>query len=611
MVAFRKWFPALAAVSLILGSAVSANAQDPLRCQTNAGVPPIVRAEGYTELVGDLVLVCRGGAGTVLTNIQIFLNTNVTSRGLTGSGANAETEAILLINDPAVLTENVTYVRGRKALQGQNSLVFPNVAFAAPGTAEVVLRIVNVRGDARALGVSSTAIPTQIIEFVSASPVNSLPIDNPQQTVAFVQQGLLFDVRNCRNSDAVGTTTQFAQCVSQSPDLFANPTTQRGESSFTLRFQEGFQTAFKTRLLVNQDPSVAGTVYNSESGYVNTASLGTRTGLADAGTRLAARFNNVPNGVRLFVTVRPINPAANRNAVLVQTGPNGEGSVGTLDPAGEPIGIAPTVTVGQFGRAGVTGDDLCERAGDNNTPNAVEVQILNGTGLAVWEVTAADQGAQDTLAFAVSVAFAANTPNNLPAPGQSTVTGNFAPFYPAGSALLPERISATLPIPRFVDNPISRNDFVINTCATNLLFPFVTNQGGFDTGIAIANTSRDIFADQNERLQSGRCTVNYFGEGPAGANAPAPFTTATNIEAGRVGTFVLSTGGTGAFSDMQNRGAGFQGYLIVSCQFQYAHGFAFITDGPVGQARVAEGYLALVLDEGIEARGTLSEVLGH
>jgi hypothetical protein len=55
---------------------------------------------------------------------------------------------------------------------------------------------------------------------------------------------------------------------------------------------------------------------------------------------------------------------------------------------------------------------------------------------------------------------------------------------------------------------------------------------------------------------------------------------------------VLSTGGS-----LGLRGnANFQGYIIAQCDFLFAHGFAFITDGPIGQARVAEGYLALVLD---------------
>ena len=57
---------------------------------------------------------------------------------------------------------------------------------------------------------------------------------------------------------------------------------------------------------------------------------------------------------------------------------------------------------------------------------------------------------------------------------------------------------------------------------------------------------------------------------------------------------------------------GFQGYIIAQCRFQYAHGFAFITDGPIGQARVAEGYLALVMDDGIVSRtGSRTESLLH
>ena len=34
--------------------------------------------------------------------------------------------------------------------------------------------------------------------------------------------------------------------------------------------------------------------------------------------------------------------------------------------------------------------------------------------------------------------------------------------------------------------------------------------------------------------------------------------------------------------------------MIASCNFQMAHGFAFISD--LGASRVAEGYLALVMD---------------
>ncbi len=89
MVDFRKWLPALAAIALFAASGQKASAQQQfpsLSCVSNAGATPLVRAEGLTELVGDVVLNCTGGtptpAGSLvpLVNLQIFLNTNVTSR---------------------------------------------------------------------------------------------------------------------------------------------------------------------------------------------------------------------------------------------------------------------------------------------------------------------------------------------------------------------------------------------------------------------------------------------------------------------------------------------------------------------------------------------------
>ncbi len=61
MADFRKWIYALAVVALLAGFTVPVSAQNaPFQCIANAGVPPIVRAEGYTELTGDLTLNCNG-----------------------------------------------------------------------------------------------------------------------------------------------------------------------------------------------------------------------------------------------------------------------------------------------------------------------------------------------------------------------------------------------------------------------------------------------------------------------------------------------------------------------------------------------------------------------
>jgi hypothetical protein len=39
----------------------------------------------------------------------------------------------------------------------------------------------------------------------------------------------------------------------------------------------------------------------------------------------------------------------------------------------------------------------------------------------------------------------------------------------------------------------------------------------------------------------------------------------------------------------------FQGYLIVTCDFQYAHGYAFISD--MGVKEFAQGYQALIIPD--------------
>ena len=111
-----------------------------------------------------------------------------------------------------------------------------------------------------------------------------------------------------------------------------------------------------------------------------------------------------------------------------------------------------------------------------------------------------------------------------------------------------------------------------------LLFPFLSNLAGFDTGLAISATATDPFGTLP---QSGVCTLNFYGTA-----APAAFVTPT-IASGTAYTNLLST-----------VAAGFQGYMIAQCRFQYAHGFAFITDGFGGPGRgLSQGYLALIIPD--------------
>jgi hypothetical protein len=221
------------------------------------------------------------------------------------------------------------------------------------------------------------------------------------------------------------------------------------------------------------------------------------------------------------------------------------------------------------------------------------VSIIGGTGQAVWEIMDTDPNSIERFQPRIFFAWVANTTNNLPSLGTSTANGNLAPLSTVSGA------STSAPIPRFVDGAVNRTMLTINSCRSNLLFPFVTNQGGFDTGLAIANTSKDPFGTP---LQTGACTVNFYGyvgNSKVCLSYPSP-----SITGGEHFVWSLANGGAVTAT------AGFQGYVIAQCNFQFAHGYAFISD--LGAQRLAQGYLALVMDEALGTRtGSLSEVLGH
>jgi len=137
---------------------------------------------------------------------------------------------------------------------------------------------------------------------------------------------------------------------------------------------------------------------------------------------------------------------------------------------------------------------------------------------------------------------------------------------------------------------------------TVLLFPYVTNQVGFDTGIAISNTGATRF---RRNFSSGICQLYYYGRtassagehgdfGPAHFQAAAitPITqTSDEINPGDQLLLVLSKGGNLGLTATPS----FQGYIIAECRFPHARGFAFITDGEVGKARLSASYLAEVI----------------
>jgi hypothetical protein len=577
MADFRRVVTALAVLALLTGFAVTANAQVPaFACTASAAVPPLLRAEGLTELTGDIVLNCTGGTapagGTVigsvpnagLANVTVFLgNTTVTSK-IVDTNTNAS-EALLLVDEPAGLTSanlapvasgcggaactvGGTTFSAFRGIVSNNSVTFIGVPVVAPGTNGArIFRITNVRANAAAIGAGTTGnlISSQLQAFVSISGSTSIPLNNPLQVIGFVQPGLAFSARNAANDGSLATAgVGLQQCVSVSRNLV----------QATLRYAEGFATAFKLQGTTAQD--VPATVYNTESGFFNTSVAG---GQASAATRLRATFNNIPTGTTVYVSITNLNAAAGNTALLTsaETGAFSAVSSTTTVPNGAgTVGIAP-------------------------------VTLTSGAGVAVWEVTDVSALALNTMDFGVYFATSANVSGNSPAVGTTgQVAGSFAPAYqpPTGTTA-----SSTLPIPRFIASATPVNLVFFSICRTNILFPFVTNQGGFDTGLAIANTSKDPYTTT---AQAGTCALNFFGD-----NAPSAVTS-PSVAAGTVFTTVASTSAPN-----------FQGYVIAVCNFQLAHGFAFISD--VGARNLAMGYLGLIIPETPRTIPTAGESLNN
>jgi len=624
MLVFRKWFLALALVTLTVAVA---SAQPAFQCVANAGVPPLVRSEGIAELTGDLVLNCNNGTPTALgglvpqVNVQIFLNTNITSK----VDSNDYSEALLMIDEPTAAEQvicaagaacptitgwptapnlvykqhvsgEVTYRpsnvwQGRKG--AENSIVWLGVPIDAPGTNFTrIIRITNVRANANQLGVSSTLVPSQIIAYISATGTTSVPINNPQQTVAWIQTGLSFSVRKENGDSGSVSLLQCAGSTASRKDLFTDPTkTDKYCYNGRLRYEENFATAFKTRFALNgylsgPDQNNPGTIYNgSESGFFSNSSgwlqvAGAPAGQATQGTRLRAQFNNIPAGVRMYVSVNNAPTTTGGIARLVNTAADGSGAYSATPASGSTTSCS---------------DWSANVSGVGGGREIAEIPIFGGTATAVWEVINTDALTVQRLEFGYLVAYAANTANSLPGLGTVTVNGSFAPISTV------TKMSAYAPLPRFADTSSATKVWVMDQCMTNLLFPFVTNQAGFDTGMVIANTTMDPWGHSTE---SGTCELNYYGNTNGGAAPPKQ--TSAAVPAGDHLIWGLSSGGTLGIAPTQ----GFQGYIIARCKFRFGHGFAFISD--YGNTKTAQGYLALILDKAMNRDDvSTSENLGQ
>lgn len=586
MVDFRKAFLLLAVMVFATGIA-SAQIFNPLSCVANAGVPPLLRSEGVAEEVGQVTINCQGGNPTAINqpiptvNVIIFLSTNLTSRLLpAGSSTTTASEALLLIDEPGSLANPVpqllcgapgncvvTSASGtgaRDSYDGsagrynvyqavknaENSVAWLGVPVDPPGSQNNrVLRLTNVRANASIVpGVGVGLVPPSVTMTISITGTGSLTLTNPVQTVGFVTPGLI---------QGKGIPVDLKQCETDVP-------------TFTIQAIEGFANAFRARPenILSVPQNAPGTIYNTESMFTpanpGPVYLLTNAGVATQATRLRLAFTNIPAGIGLSVS----------NSVFSGTDQwcyvSGANSVG----AGGAYTCTGSTTILSTTSSTRSANIFFELVG-----NSSQVAVLN------------------TVNFVITVS---RSTSPLPSLGSGSYSVSFAPL--SGSPFM----SSTEPAPRFVETGSQAVGLTVTACRTNLLWPYVTAAAGFDTGMAISNTSLDPFGTQT---QTGACRVSYYGLGFSGT-LPSRRSIG-EIKPGEYKAWLVSTGGQGDLTGTP----GFTGYVIAQCDFQFAHGYGFITNP--GETRWAQGYLALVMDanmfngEPLTRTGDRSETLKH
>jgi len=625
-------------------------------CTTAASSSPNVRAEGTTERPGDVVITCAStittASGTVADRATITYNFGVpiTSRAdstktTVGGSDYYASEILLLIDEPntrltsapvptfaenapiifcafntscgAVLfitdtgyyaMQNGSGARGANTYQcgiqtGSNSgkVTCFNVPILPPGpNANRVYRLVNVR-----LTPGSGSITPSVAVTAATAAVYGLSLTNNSATVATPAASLTTSV-----------TPVGGISLCQSP---MSTTLGTYNKLALLTFREAYNNAWKTQTLPltnavgaaqNQNPTdqnVANGTYSYGSSLLSETGVfpyqggetstpmagGKAIGLGDSGTRFRIVFTGLPQpsdpGTKFWISLNNVADISN-------------GQIAPANVGGQTQG-AWAVMVGQSG-SGASSLNTVERtawgsivtpsvgASFSNPVNATSINFvqvipvasgsLKGSAEVVYELTNLTKNAINTLNFALYVTYTNGTA--APAVGNTaTVQLGYAAFDTSTSS------SPATYIPRFtaIATP-AQTFFNVLPCQTSLLFPYVVGVAGYNTGLAISNTSADPYTSTTSH---GTCKLDFYSSA-----TPATYVTA-DVAAGTSYTALLNT--TNMLSDSVGTATltNFSGvgYMFATCNYQYAHGFAFIDKGDGTPTAMAMGYLAPVV----------------
>ncbi len=368
---------------------LSVHAQQ-LSCTTSA-VPALIRSEGITERIGDILLNCSGApAGTAVSaSLTLFTTTVITNR--INSAGNTDVQVVLE-------TAGASQILNTTASLGSPSSVnISGINFTVPASGAAAIRITNLRVNAW------QAAEQPIRVQIASTGTTAVRIDNNQLIAGLPSRALL-----------ASYVSTFICTTSPAPDTITiSNLINKGTRFASIRFTEGASLA---------------------------NAFEKRTPGTDSGTRIAIRYSGFPAGARLY--------APDVIAGSTATTPTAGGDLGLSASGGS---YTPTAQ-GQLLLARVRGTDANGAGGiptytlaavgspTVNFDAASEITLTNGSGIAVFEVMDSNNSIRESAQFPTFLVY---TPPGDGSSATGRIDLSFAPISTDPAA------STSAPVPRF------------------------------------------------------------------------------------------------------------------------------------------------------------------
>jgi hypothetical protein len=329
------------------------------------------------------------------------------------------------------------------------------------------------------------------------------------------------------------------------------------------------------------------TVINNIGPGIGSMTVGARSINATNNNGTATIFTNrnIPDANASFIITEGISSAFRTATQSSNSGAAvANGSQIRLTFNGVPSGVTLTLTA-NAGDANNNRTVSISNTAITSTATTTVVSFTGNSSSTVPSLTASDQ-------VEIQAVVSANTTAAVTTAGAISVT---ATMYPIGEALN-NNTSTALGQPRqdqgyptFIQADVGPVTIVnIVAASTTLLIPLAEKVGPFDTGIAIANTTRDPFGEAGGGAtpSAGTLRFDFFPSSATGAGTACFLQTSATSRPG-VGIASDGTIPAGAtylallsqLLPLSNCAAGdFFGYVFVTANFLDAHGSATISD---------------------------------